>query len=140
MTEETRTFAAAPVGSLRFAAPAVPAAVSGTIDATSFGSPCPQSASPFGTASTNEDCLFLNVYVPGNSISPRNKLPVMVFYTAPGHRVQLRGAAPLQLLDRHTRADHFGERRGDAHERWHRRVAVQTMKRLDLLGSAKLLA
>jgi para-nitrobenzyl esterase len=73
-------FAAAPVGSLRFAAPAVPAAVSGTIDATSFGSPCPQSASPFGTASTNEDCLFLNVYVPGNSISPRDKLPVMVFF------------------------------------------------------------
>jgi para-nitrobenzyl esterase len=73
-------FAAAPVGSLRFAAPAAPAAVSGTIDATSFGSPCPQNASPFGTASTNEDCLFLNVYVPGNSISSRNKLPVMVFF------------------------------------------------------------
>jgi para-nitrobenzyl esterase len=73
-------FAAAPVGSLRFAAPAAPAAVSGTIDASSFGSACPQNASPFGTASTNEDCLFLNVYVPGNSISPRNKLPVMVFF------------------------------------------------------------
>jgi para-nitrobenzyl esterase len=72
-------FAAAPVGSLRFAAPAAPAAVSGTIDATSFGSPCPQNASPFGTGSTNEDCLFLNVYVPGNGISSRNKLPVMVF-------------------------------------------------------------
>jgi para-nitrobenzyl esterase len=73
-------FAAAPIGSLRFAAPVPPAAVSGTIDATSFGSPCPQNASPFGTASTNEDCLFLNVYVPGNGISSRNKLPVMVFF------------------------------------------------------------
>jgi para-nitrobenzyl esterase len=73
-------FAAAPVGSLRFAAPAAPAAVSGTINATSFGSPCPQNASPFGTASTNEDCLFLNVYVPGSSVSSGNKLPVMVFF------------------------------------------------------------
>jgi len=73
-------FAAAPVGSLRFAPPAPPAAVSGTIRATSFGTSCPQNASPFGTASSNEDCLFLNVYVPGSSISSRNKLPVMVFF------------------------------------------------------------
>src|SRR5262249_18485491 len=71
-------FAAAPTGARRFAPPAAPAAVSGTIDATSFGSSCPQIGSPFGTASTNEDCLFLNVTVPG-TISSRNRLPVMVF-------------------------------------------------------------
>jgi para-nitrobenzyl esterase len=33
-------------------------------DATTFGNHCPQPASPFGLASTNEDCLFLNVYTP----------------------------------------------------------------------------
>src|SRR5512132_196865 len=73
-------YAAAPTGVLRFAPPTAPAAVSGTINATSFGSPCPQTPSPFGIASTNEDCLFLNVYVPGSSVSPGNNLPVMVFF------------------------------------------------------------
>jgi para-nitrobenzyl esterase len=73
-------FAAPPVGTLRFAPPSVPASVSGTVSATSFGSPCPQSASPFGTASSDEDCLFLNVYVPGTSVSARNDMPVMVFF------------------------------------------------------------
>jgi|HubBroStandDraft_1064217.scaffolds.fasta_scaffold00104_49 para-nitrobenzyl esterase len=73
-------FAAAPTGNLRFAPPVAPAAVSGTVSATSFGANCPQNASPFGVASTSEDCLFLNVYVPGSSVSAKNKLPVMVFF------------------------------------------------------------
>jgi para-nitrobenzyl esterase len=73
-------FAAAPTGSLRFAPPVAPAAVSGTVSASSFGPPCPQSASPFGVASSNEDCLFLNVYVPGSSVSSRSNMPVMVFF------------------------------------------------------------
>jgi para-nitrobenzyl esterase len=73
-------FAAPPTGNLRFAPPAPPAAVAGTVSATSFGSGCPQSASPFGTASTSEDCLFLNVYVPGSSVSSKNNMPVMVFF------------------------------------------------------------
>jgi para-nitrobenzyl esterase len=73
-------FAAPPVGNLRFAPPAPPPAVAGTIGAAAFGSPCPQNASPFGSASTNEDCLFLNVYVPGSGVSARNNLPVMVFF------------------------------------------------------------
>ena len=73
-------FAAPPVGNLRFAAPTPPPAVPGTISAAAFGSPCPQSASPFGSESTNEDCLFLNVYVPGSGVSAGNNLPVMVFF------------------------------------------------------------
>lgn len=72
-------YAAAPTGALRFARPVAPAPVSGVVEATSFGSPCPQNASPFGTASTDEDCLFLNVYVPG-SVSSHSRLPVMVFF------------------------------------------------------------
>jgi para-nitrobenzyl esterase len=73
-------FAAPPVGALRFASPVPPAAVPGTVNAASFGSPCPQSASPFGSESVNEDCLFLNVYVPGSTVSAKNNLPVMVFF------------------------------------------------------------
>jgi para-nitrobenzyl esterase len=73
-------FAAPPVGNLRFAAPSPPPAVAGTLSAAAFGSPCPQNASPFGSASTNEDCLFLNIYVPGSGVSARNNLPVMVFF------------------------------------------------------------
>jgi para-nitrobenzyl esterase len=73
-------FAAPPVGNLRFAAPTPPPAVAGTISAAAFGSPCPQNASPFGSASTNEDCLFLNIYVPGSGVSARNNLAVMVFF------------------------------------------------------------
>jgi para-nitrobenzyl esterase len=73
-------FAAPPTGALRFAPPVAPAPASGTVAATSFANPCPQNASPFGTASADEDCLFLNVYVPGASVSSSNSLPVMVFF------------------------------------------------------------
>lgn len=73
-------YAASPTGTLRFARPVAPAPVSGIVEATSFGSPCPQNASPFGTASTDEDCLFLNLYVPGAGVSSHNSLPVMVFF------------------------------------------------------------
>ncbi|WP_304638399.1 carboxylesterase/lipase family protein, partial [Pseudomonas sp.] len=40
-----------------------------------FGSSCPQAASPFGEASTNEDCLYLNVYRP----TEPGDYPVMVW-------------------------------------------------------------
>jgi para-nitrobenzyl esterase len=71
-------YAASPTGERRFAPPFAPEPPSGTLDASTFGSACPQVASPFGVASTSEDCLFLNVYVPGNP-GPANRLPVMVF-------------------------------------------------------------
>jgi para-nitrobenzyl esterase len=73
-------FAAAPAGALRFAPPTAPASVSSTIPATSFGSPCPQTPSPIGVLSADEDCLFLNVFVPGAAISAGKNLPVMVFF------------------------------------------------------------
>ncbi|WOB10002.1 carboxylesterase/lipase family protein [Piscinibacter gummiphilus] len=57
-------YAAPPVGARRWAAPAAPANWSGVRDAKSFAPHCPQAASPFGSASTNEDCLYLNVYTP----------------------------------------------------------------------------
>lgn len=71
-------YAAPPVGPLRWRPPRPPARWSGVRDATRFGSPCPQNASAFGTASTSEDCLFLNVYTPpGPAKGP--KRPVMVW-------------------------------------------------------------
>jgi para-nitrobenzyl esterase len=45
-------------------------------NATQFGNHCPQVASPFGNASVNEDCLFLNVYAPNRFDIA---LPVMVW-------------------------------------------------------------
>jgi para-nitrobenzyl esterase len=70
-------YAAPPVGNLRFQPPQAPANHLGTVlNATKAGSSCPQVANPFGTASTNENCLFLNVYTP----NPTGvNLPVMIW-------------------------------------------------------------
>ncbi len=73
-------YAAAPTANLRFAAPTAPAAVAGTIGALKFGSSCPQTPSPFGRASVDEDCLFLNIFVPSPPVSSKNRFPVMVFF------------------------------------------------------------
>jgi para-nitrobenzyl esterase len=71
-------YAAPPVGPLRWRPPRPVAHWSGVRDATRFGSPCAQNASAFGTASTSEDCLFLNVSTtPGALKGP--KRPVMVW-------------------------------------------------------------
>jgi para-nitrobenzyl esterase len=70
-------YAAPPVGSLRWQPPAPPASWSGVRPATAYGPHCAQAASPFGTASTSEDCLYLNVFTaPGGSPAGR---PVMVW-------------------------------------------------------------
>ncbi|HSV52927.1 MAG TPA: carboxylesterase family protein [Burkholderiaceae bacterium] len=56
---------AAPITpSLRWKPPQSPLAWSGTRDASKFGNVCPQPGSIFGTPSTTEDCLVLNVYTP----------------------------------------------------------------------------
>jgi para-nitrobenzyl esterase len=71
-------YAAPPVGPLRWRAPQPAAPWAGVRPATRFGPHCPQYASPFGLASTSENCLFLNVYAPADS--PRSgSLPVMVW-------------------------------------------------------------
>ena len=51
-------FAAPPVGELRWKAPRPPVAWSDVRDAFDAASPCPQTGR---LASTNEDCLYLNV-------------------------------------------------------------------------------
>src|SRR5262245_28247832 len=57
-------YAQAPVGELRWKPPRRPGRAFGFQDASQFQSHCPQNASPFGLASTTEDCLFLNVFTP----------------------------------------------------------------------------
>src|SRR6516165_2850865 len=75
------------LGALIAAAPAVSASTlggraaaswSGVRDATRFAPHCPQAATPFGQASTSEDCLFLNVFTPSHQHAGSH-FPVMVW-------------------------------------------------------------
>jgi para-nitrobenzyl esterase len=68
-------YGAPPTGALRWAPPQKAAAATGTLDATKFGSGCVQDMNAFGTGSTSEDCLFLNVYAPVGA----GPYPVMVW-------------------------------------------------------------
>ncbi|HXB83630.1 MAG TPA: carboxylesterase family protein [Candidatus Acidoferrum sp.] len=71
-------YAAAPVGDLRWALPQARKPWHGTLDATRFGSGCPQVARYNLTeAGYDEDCLFLNVTVPKTAV-PQN-LSVLVW-------------------------------------------------------------
>ena len=71
-------YAAPPVGALRWRPPQPAASWRGVRDATQFAPHCPQSSSPFGQASTSEDCLFLNVFTPSDH-KPGSRHAVMVW-------------------------------------------------------------
>jgi para-nitrobenzyl esterase len=73
-------YAAPPVGRLRWRAPQPAAHWSGVRDATTFGPHCAQPATPFGVASSSEDCLYLNVFAPaGRKDGGDDDRPVMVW-------------------------------------------------------------
>ncbi len=73
-------YAAAPVGDLRWRPPLPHVPWFQPLDATHFANHCPQTASPFGIASTTEDCLFLNVFAPDSNAAVIPGLrPVMVW-------------------------------------------------------------
>jgi para-nitrobenzyl esterase len=76
-------YAEPPVGALRWRPPVARAPWTTPLDASAFGGRCAQVGGPFGEASTNEDCLYLNVYVPHRKSVPerdlRRKRPVMVW-------------------------------------------------------------
>ena len=71
-------YAAPPVGALRWQPPQPAASWPGVRDTTQFAPHCPQPATPFGLASTSEDCLFLNVFTPSHQEAGARH-PVMVW-------------------------------------------------------------
>ena len=70
-------YAAPPVGALRWRPPTPAVPWGGVLDAAAYSSACPQLPSLTGTASENEDCLYLNVWSPDPA--PAEALPVMVW-------------------------------------------------------------
>ncbi|XP_052807957.1 neuroligin-4, Y-linked-like [Mya arenaria] len=61
-------YAKPPVGEHRFKRPVPYGDLASPFDASKFGSSCPQiERPPFAKYSINEDCLFLNVYVPATA-------------------------------------------------------------------------
>ncbi|KAK1234052.1 hypothetical protein PQX77_002746 [Marasmius sp. AFHP31] len=74
-------YAAAPVGDLRWRAPALPPNVTGIQQADSAPPQCIQATEPSGDS---EDCLFLNVYHPGDSASIES-LSVIVWIHGGGY-------------------------------------------------------
>jgi para-nitrobenzyl esterase len=93
-------YAAPPVGNLRWKAPQRPKPWLNVLDATRFKSSCPQNPGPFGLASTNEDCLYLNVYTPPvTRLLPKH--PVMVWLHPGAFQVGDSGAqVPSDLVRR----------------------------------------
>src|SRR5690348_107536 len=76
-------FAKAPIGELRWRAPQKPDKWTGERYATAYESPCPQPTNADGKSAngggvwgtTNEDCLYLNVYAPKDA----KNAPVVVW-------------------------------------------------------------
>ena len=83
-------YAAPPTGALRFRPPQPRAPWSAPLQATEFGSPCPQPPR-LGSPSTNEDCLFLNVFAP---LRGPGRRPVMVFIHGGSFTAGNGGVAP----------------------------------------------
>jgi para-nitrobenzyl esterase len=83
-------YAAQPVGELRWRAPQRAPAWEHVRDATAFGAACPQAASGWlaemlgvKKMSTDEACLYLNVWTP--ELHPAHKLPVLVWVHGGGN-------------------------------------------------------
>ena len=83
-------YAAPPVGNLRWRPPQPPASWQGVRQATKYGPACPQLPSPWlpemlgrKQMSTDEACLYLNVWTP--NLERRAKLPVMVWVHGGGN-------------------------------------------------------
>ena len=89
-------YAAPPTGELRWKPPQ-PAAAWTTPRPSAAASACPQAASLLGEASTDEDCLYVNIWVPvATAAQPASKRPVMVFVYGGGFTT---GSGTVPLYD-----------------------------------------
>src|ERR1700754_2805244 len=70
-------YAAPPVAGLRWRPPQPPPAWRTTLQAVKFGKTCAQTTDfgDFSSPSTDEDCLYLNVYTPPGAVTHKGKLP-----------------------------------------------------------------
>jgi para-nitrobenzyl esterase len=76
-------YASPPIDELRWASPEPAEAWEGVREATEFGNVCAQPVAQMpGIPSTDEDCLYLNVYAPQ---AARDDLPVMVWFHGGGN-------------------------------------------------------
>src|SRR5689334_14210606 len=71
-------YAEPPVGDLRWRPPVPVSGHHGLMQATQLANHCAQPTTPFGLPSQDEDCLYLNVYTPGDGDKHANS-PVMVW-------------------------------------------------------------
>ena len=96
------SYAAPPVGDRRWRPPAAPTPWTTPRDASQLASSCPQPPSPFGLASVNEDCLYLNVYTPRRGLFSRlRRDPVMVWFHPVAFRFGEAGRFdPAPLVER----------------------------------------
>lgn len=89
------SYAAPPVGDLRWRAPRPPLPWTGVRQAKEFGPACPQAPSKDVTAENmSEDCLTLNIWSPARS--PEDRLPVMVWLHGGGFN---KGSARMPIYD-----------------------------------------
>ncbi|BAW04747.1 carboxylesterase/lipase family protein [Nocardia seriolae] len=91
-------YAAPPVGELRWRPPQAVAPWPGIREARDTASNCPQTTGLGGLRSTDEDCLYLNVWTPRTLPADGRALPVMVWIHGGSLQVgsgSTYGAAPL---------------------------------------------
>ena len=72
-------YAEPPLGVLRFAKPIPKKPWEGIRNALDYGAKCPQKTSN-SSESTDEDCLYLNIFIPIDALIDRGQLPVMVWF------------------------------------------------------------
>ncbi|KAJ7210644.1 alpha/beta-hydrolase [Mycena haematopus] len=92
-------YADPPIGVLRWRAPVSPPSTHlGNVNATALGFACIATTQKNSGATTDEDCLFGNVYIPINT-TEASKLPVLVFFHGGGFETgRTRDAPPENIL------------------------------------------
>ncbi|KAF7354617.1 Carboxylic ester hydrolase [Mycena sanguinolenta] len=112
-------YADPPTGDLRWRAPvSPPSTYLGDVNATALGFACIGTTQKNSGATTDEDCLFGNVYIPINT-TEASKLPVLVFFhgggfetgrtrDAPSENIVLSSVEPLIFVTFEYRLGQFG--------------------------------